>query len=675
MEYNSFYGGRQGTPFIIAAKYDSVNDMINAFAGGNNYKVVAYNEYVIIDTINKNDADNGKIYRRIETDPGYEYIGQIVGPSGPAPTVSFESYSQGEHISEEEPHNIGSPSDLVPGKYVKQVGGQDVVRYNDTIDYKYVVIRDANNIESTIYMGFRIPYPVIDFSVNPILVEYPTAQTVQPERIDDGGHPFYEHWELKIPKGIKGDAFKNFRVLTPSTDTSYNDPDGNAHTLYQDKSYLVYDYYNYDNSRTPSPITYYLGDYNMIDSISEQDGVVTINYTNDDSQNLMTIKYITNIAITSSTGKMVVTYNTKTGDTYDTQPFNLTYVTSAALAQNGTFSYKKTTGSGTSTTTQSEKLTWVENAQVLSTGEFQTKKNTSSTWDTLTTIKSIDHIEIAQTGEFKVYYNTDASTPVQLATIKYITGVEGASGYLKINYNTGEPSTYFWQGTTNSTGAVIAEESAEPEPVFAEGSPWFVVEEYAPFNQELSYLESTGEQYIDLEMTVHPKTKVELSFELTELDDGGQKIFGAGGWKPSFTLQHMVSGYDYVFCSKLLEGPDAIGPHRFSQSAVVNTLYNVELVSDLNSQSAKINGVIRYTDSTVLPSTQISNSLYIFNVNEAITAGNNAKMKLYNCKIYIDDILVKDLIPVLDKNNIPCLYDSVSDKFFYNKGTGQFLYE
>ena len=137
----------------------------------------------------------------------------------------------------------------------------------------------------------------------------------------------------------------------------------------------------------------------------------------------------------------------------------------------------------------------------------------------------------------------------------------------------------------------------------------------------------------------------------------------------------MVSGYNYVFCSKLLEGSDAIGPHRFSQSAVANTLYNVELISDLNSQSAKINGVIRYTDSTVLSSTQISNSLYIFNVNEAITAGNNAKMKLYNCKIYIDDILIKDLIPVLDKNNIPCLYDSISDKFFYNKGTGQFLYE
>lgn len=368
MEYNSFYGGRQGTPFIIAAKYDSVNDMINAFAGGNNYKVVAYNEYVIIDTVNKNDADNGKIYRRIEADPGYEYIGQIVGPAGAAPMMEMDDYSTvlAKTGSTEGVFSIAD-GDLIPGK--------DGNTYNDTIKYVYCSVRDANGSDTTVYLGLKIPYMVIEMGATKVT---PYTANLAPTLVSDS-HPFYRKWTLKIPQGIKGDTFKNFRIVTPSADTSYNDPDGNAHTLYQDKSYLVYDYYNYDNSATPSPITYYLGDYNMIDSISEQDGVVTINYTNDDSQNLMTIKYITSIAIDSAKGKMTVTYNTKTGNTYDNQTFNLTYVTSAALAQNGTFSYKKTTGSGTSTTTQSEKLTWIENAQVLSTGEFQTKKNTSST--------------------------------------------------------------------------------------------------------------------------------------------------------------------------------------------------------------------------------------------------------------------------------------------------------
>ena len=88
MEYNSFYGGRQGTPFIIAKSFSTVAAMEAAFSDPN-YKEVAYNEYVIIDTVNKNDPTNGEIYRRIVEEPGYEKIGQIVGPSGPAPTAIF----------------------------------------------------------------------------------------------------------------------------------------------------------------------------------------------------------------------------------------------------------------------------------------------------------------------------------------------------------------------------------------------------------------------------------------------------------------------------------------------------------------------------------------------------------------------------------------------------------
>jgi len=46
---------------------------------------VNYGEYVIIDTFDKNNPDNGKVFRRgINTGDlgGAEYIGQIVGPQG-----------------------------------------------------------------------------------------------------------------------------------------------------------------------------------------------------------------------------------------------------------------------------------------------------------------------------------------------------------------------------------------------------------------------------------------------------------------------------------------------------------------------------------------------------------------------------------------------------------------
>ena len=34
-----------------------------------------------------------------------------------------------------------------------------------------------------------------------------------------------------------------------------------------------------------------------------------------------------------------------------------------------------------------------------------------------------------------------------------------------------------------------------------------------------------------------------------------------------------------------------------------------------------------------------------------------------------------NLIPALDRNGTPCMYDTVSKQNFYNAGTDEFLYE
>lgn len=39
-----------------------------------------------------------------------------------------------------------------------------------------------------------------------------------------------------------------------------------------------------------------------------------------------------------------------------------------------------------------------------------------------------------------------------------------------------------------------------------------------------------------------------------------------------------------------------------------------------------------------------------------------------------DEIITGNLIPCLDNNNRPCMYDTVSKQTFYNQGTGEFLY-
>jgi hypothetical protein len=68
MNYGSFYGGKRGTSFVIVKNYPDIASMVRDFSQGGNFLDVKYDEYVIINTANKNNGDNGKIFRR-----GYDY--------------------------------------------------------------------------------------------------------------------------------------------------------------------------------------------------------------------------------------------------------------------------------------------------------------------------------------------------------------------------------------------------------------------------------------------------------------------------------------------------------------------------------------------------------------------------------------------------------------------------
>lgn len=47
--------------------------------------------------------------------------------------------------------------------------------------------------------------------------------------------------------------------------------------------------------------------------------------------------------------------------------------------------------------------------------------------------------------------------------------------------------------------------------------------------------------------------------------------------------------------------------------------------------------------------------------------------KVYRFTIYKEEVCILNFIPCLDENNIPCMYDLVSQKPFYNQGSGRFL--
>lgn len=81
----SFYGGKPGVSFIIVKSYLSIEAMKNDFRQGPLFSEVTFGEYVLINTENKNDPDNGKIFRRglNYTDTktaGAIYVGTVLVP-------------------------------------------------------------------------------------------------------------------------------------------------------------------------------------------------------------------------------------------------------------------------------------------------------------------------------------------------------------------------------------------------------------------------------------------------------------------------------------------------------------------------------------------------------------------------------------------------------------------
>lgn len=60
--------------------------------------------------------------------------------------------------------------------------------------------------------------------------------------------------------------------------------------------------------------------------------------------------------------------------------------------------------------------------------------------------------------------------------------------------------------------------------------------------------------------------------------------------------------------------------------------------------------------------------------NANLTPNDSGVHTMYYCKIWNGGRLVRDFIPVLDWNYVPCFYDKVSGQLFYNAGTGTFTY-
>lgn len=194
-----------------------------------------------------------------------------------------------------------------------------------------------------------------------------------------------------------------------------------------------------------------------------------------------------------------------------------------------------------------------------------------------------------------------------------------------------------------------------------------VEKKYTP----VEYLESTGTQYIDTGFTSNtPEAGYYVKYQDSANHIGEATVIGVLFPNRCIGTNNLQAWTCWKETGTGMDG---------SQKVVIVTTDIVEsYLNFLNNQKRKIdvNEQNKMLDD-ISSVTSINNkSCYIFATNFSGRAyGNASGVRVYGAKITLNNEIVRDYIPVLDKMGVPCLYDKVEGKFYYNQGSGEFLYE
>ena len=171
------------------------------------------------------------------------------------------------------------------------------------------------------------------------------------------------------------------------------------------------------------------------------------------------------------------------------------------------------------------------------------------------------------------------------------------------------------------------------------------------------YLESTGTQYIDIGLKVSNKTKVEL---VGKQYGPSSSLFGVN---PLFVITSSQSTDKKQLCR--------FRYNNTTQDTNVNILELSKITFDKNK--GYINDVLLATFTEATFSSTYNAILFGRRINSSGALEELAQQRIDYFKMWENDVLVRDMIPCLDNNGTPCMYDTVSGKTFYNQGTGEFI--
>ena len=176
----------------------------------------------------------------------------------------------------------------------------------------------------------------------------------------------------------------------------------------------------------------------------------------------------------------------------------------------------------------------------------------------------------------------------------------------------------------------------------------------------LEYIQSSGTQYIDTGRKLTQDSDITVDFSIVGEINRDAGIFGSRESASKNNLTLFQNKSPHVFSGDFSE----YRKHRFTAAS---SLERTKI--QINKASVWVNDILKKSWSDVADFETPTNGL-IFDVGNNNWSGNKAVMRLYS---YTDGDAQR-LVPCLDANGVPCLYDLIGKTALYNQGAGSFTW-
>ena len=176
----------------------------------------------------------------------------------------------------------------------------------------------------------------------------------------------------------------------------------------------------------------------------------------------------------------------------------------------------------------------------------------------------------------------------------------------------------------------------------------------------VSFLQSSGSQYIDTGRKLTQDSDITIDFSIVGEINRSAGIFGSRQSASKNNLTLFQNADVKVFSGDFSE----YQKHRF---AAASSLERTKI--QINKAGVWVNDILKKSWSDVADFETPTNGL-IFDVGNNNWTNSKAVMRLYS---YTDGD-AQQLVPCLDANGVPCLYDLIGKTALYNQGAGSFTW-